>query len=84
MTNGETIALTRQTFVGKLMSLVFDMLSMLVIAFLSRSKRLLIPWVQSPLTVILDLKKINSFTLSIVSRSTFHKMIGLDAMILAF
>ena len=65
-TTGETIALTRRTFVGKVMSLLFNMLSWLVIAFLSRSKHLLISWLQSPSTVLLELKKIR-----IVTASTF-------------
>ena len=67
MTTGKTIALTRQTFVGKVMSLFFNMLSRLVIAFLSRSKHLLISWLQSPSTVILEPKKIKSQTVSVVS-----------------
>ena len=67
MTTGKTIALTRQTFVGKVMSLLFDMLSRLVIAFLPRSKRLLIAWLQSPSAVILEPPKIKSLTISIVS-----------------
>ena len=67
MTTGKTIALTRRTFVGKVMSLLFNMLSRLVIAFLPRSKRLLISWLQSPSAVILEPKKIKSLTLSIVS-----------------
>ena len=67
MTTGKTIALTRWTFVGKVLSLVFNMLSRLVIAFLSRSKRLLISWLQSPPAVILEPKKIKSLTVSIVS-----------------
>ena len=65
MTTGKTIVLTRQTFVGKVMSLVFNMLSRLVITFLPRSKRLLISWLQSPSPVILDPKKIKSVTGSI-------------------
>ena len=69
MTTGKTIALTRQTFVGKVMSLLFNMLSRLVIAFLPRSKRLLISWLQSPCTVILEPNKIKSVTVSIVSPS---------------
>ena len=69
MTIGKTIALTRQTFVGKVMALLFDMLSRLVIAFLPRSKLLLISWLQSPFTVILEPKKIKSVTVSIVSPS---------------
>ena len=67
MTTGKTIALTRQTFVGKLMSLVFNMLSKLVITFLPRSKHLLISWLQSPSAVILDPLKIKSDTVSTVS-----------------
>ena len=67
MTTGKTIAMTRWTFVGKVMSRLFNMLSRLVIAFLPRSKRLLISWVQSSTTVILDPKKIKSVTVSIVS-----------------
>ena len=67
MTTGKTIALTRWTFVGKVMSLVFNMLSRLVITFLPRSKHLLISWLQSPFAVILEPKKIKSVTVSIVS-----------------
>ena len=67
MTTGKTIALTRRTFVGKVMSLLFNMLSGLVIAFLPRSKHLLISWLQSPSAVILEPRKINSITVSIVS-----------------
>ena len=84
MTIGTTIALTRQTFVGKVMSLLFNMLSQLVIAFLPRSKSLLISWLQSPSTVILEPKKIKSLTISIVSPSICHEVMGLDAMILVF
>ena len=84
MTTGKTIALTRQTFVGKVMSLLFNMLSRLVITFLPRSKRLLISWLQSPSTVILEPKKIKSLTISIVSPSICHEVMGLDAMILVF
>ena len=69
MTTGKTIAFTRQAFVVKVMSLLFNMLSRLVIAFLLRSKRLLISWLQSPSAVILESKKIKSFTVSIVSPS---------------
>ena len=82
MTTGKTIALTRQTFVGKVMSLLFNMLSRLVTAFLPRSKHLLISWLQSPSAVILEPKKINSATVSIVYLSTGHEMMGPDAMIL--
>ena len=85
MTTGKTIALTRQTFVGKVMSLLFSMLSRLVIAFLPRSKCLLISWLQSPSAVILEqlfgAKKIQFFTVSIVSPSICHKVMGPDAMI---
>ena len=69
MTTGKTIALTRQTFVGKVMSLLFNVLSRLVIAFLPKSKCLLISWLQSPSAVILEPKKVNSVTVSIVSLS---------------
>ena len=79
MTTGKTIALTRQTFAGKVMSLLFNMLSRLVIIFLPRSKHLLILWLQSPSAVILELKKIESDT---VSPSICHEMMGPDAMIL--
>ena len=84
MTTGKTIALTRWIFVGKVMSLLFSMLSRLVIAFLPRSKHLLISWLQSPSAVILEPKKIKSVTLSTVSPSICHQMMGLDAMILVF
>ena len=84
MTTGKTIALTRRTFVGKVMSLLFNMLSRLVIPFLARSKRLLISWLQSPSAVILEPKKIKSVTVSIVSPSICHEVMGLDAMILVF
>ena len=70
MTTGKTIALTRRTFVGKVMSLLFNMLSRLVIIFLPRSERLLISWLQSPSAVILELRKIKSATVSTVSQST--------------
>ena len=72
MTTGKTIALTRWTFVGKIMSLLFNMLSRLVKTFLPRSKRLLISWLQSPSAVILELKKIKSDTVSTVSPSISH------------
>ena len=72
MTTGKTIALTRWTFVGKVMSLLFSMLSRFVRAFLPRSKHLLISWLQSPSAVILEPKKIKSVTVSIVSPSIFH------------
>ena len=84
MTTGKTIALTRQTFVGKVMSLLFKMLSRFVIAFLPRSKHLLISWLQSPSAVILQPPKIKSVTVSIVSPSLCHEVMKLDAMILVF
>ena len=84
MKTGKTIALTRQTFVGKVMSLLFDMLSRLVINFLPRSKHLLISWVQSPSAVILEPKEIKSVTVSIVSPSICHEVVGPDAMVLVF
>ena len=84
MTTGKTIALTRWTFVGKISSLLYNMLSRLVIASLPRSKRLLISWLQSPSAVILEPKKIKSLTASIVFPSTCHEVMGPDAMILVF
>ena len=81
MTIGKTIALTRWTFVGKLMSLLFNMLSRLVITFLPQSKRLLISWLQSLSAVILEHKKIKSVIVSVVSPSTCHEVMGPDAMI---
>ena len=84
MTTGKIIALTRQTFVGKVMFLLFNTLSRLVIAFLPRSKHLLISWLQSPSAMILEPKKIKSVTVSIVSPSICHEVMGLDAMILVF
>ena len=84
MSTGKIIALSRQTFVGKVVSLLFNMLSRLVIAFLQRSKRLLISWLQSPSAVILEPKKIKSLTVSIVSTSICHEVMGPDAMILVF
>ena len=84
MITGKTIALNRRTFVGKVMSLLFNMLSMLVIAFLPRSKRLLISWLQSPSAVILEPPKIKSDTASTVSPSISHELMGPDAMILVF
>ena len=84
MTTGKAIALTRQTFVGKVMSLLFNTLSRLVIAVLQRRKHLLILWLQSPSAVILEPKKIKSLTASIVSPSVCHEVIGPDAVILAF
>ena len=84
MTTGKAIALTRWTFVSKVMSLVFNMLSILVIAFLPRSNCLLILWLQSPSAEILEPKKIKSLTVSIVSPFVCHEVMGLDAMILVF
>ena len=84
MTTGKTIALTRQTFVGKELSLLFNMLSRLVIAFLPRSKYLLISQLQSPSAVILEPKKIKSVTVSTVSPSFCYEVMGLDATILVF
>ena len=84
VTTGKTIALTRWTFVGKVMSLLFHMLSRLFITFLPRSKRLLISWLQSPSAVILEPLKIKSLTVSIVSPSIRHEVMGWDAMILDF
>ena len=81
VTTGKTIALTIQTFVVKVMSLLFNMLSKLVITFLPRSKHLLISWLQSPSAVIWEPKKVKSLTVSIVSPSIFHEVMGLDAMI---
>ena len=79
MTTGKTVALTRQAFIRKVMSLLFNMLSRLVITFLPRG-RCLISWLQSPSAVILKPKKINSVTVSIVSPSICHEVIGPDAM----
>ena len=84
MITGKTIALTRWTFVDKVMPLLFNMLSRLVIIFLPKSKRLLISWLQSPSAVILEPPKIKSLTLSTVSPSICHEVIGPDAMILVF
>ena len=84
MTTGKTIALTRQTFVSKVMSLLFNSLSRLAIAFLPRSKCLLISWLQSPSTVILEPSQNKSFIVSIVSPSICHEVMGLDTMILVF
>ena len=84
MTTGKTIALTRWTFVGKVMSLLFNMLSRLVITCLPRSKYLLISWLQSPSAVILEPKKIKSDTVSTVSPSICHEVMGPDAMIFVF
>ena len=84
MTTGKTIALTRRTFVDKVMFLVFNMLSRLVITFLPRSKCLLISWLQSPSSVILEPPKIKSDTVSTVSPSICHEAMGPDVMILVF
>ena len=82
MTTGKTLALTRHTFVGKVMPLLFNMLSRLVIAFLPRGKSLLISWLQSPSAVILEPKKIESANVSIVSPSIEHEVMEPDAMVL--
>ena len=84
MTTGETIALSRWTFVSKVMSVLFNMLSRFIIAFLLTSKCLLISWLWSPSAVILEPKKIKSVTVSIISPSICHEVMGLDAMILIF
>ena len=84
MTIGKTIALTIQNFVSKVMSLLFNMLSKLVIAFLPRSKQLLISQMQLPSAVILKPKEIKSVTVSIISPSICHEVMGPDAMILVF
>ena len=84
MTSGKTIALTRWTFVGKVMSLLFNMLSRLVIAFLPKSKHLLISWLQSPFALILEPPKIKSDTVSMVFPSICHEVMGPDAMIFVF
>ena len=83
-TTGKTTALTRQTFVGKVMSLLYNMLSRLVITFLPRHKHLLISWLQSPSAVILEPRKIKSAAVSTVSPSICHEVMGPDAMILVF
>ena len=84
MTTGKTIALTRRTFVGKVISLLYNILSRLVITFLPRSKHLLISWLQSPSAVILEPRKIKSDTVSTISPSISHEVMGPDAMILVF
>ena len=84
MTTGKTIALIRQTFVGKVMSLLFNMLFRLVVTFLPRSIHLLISWLQSPSAVILESQKIKSATVSAVSPSICHEVMELDAIILVF
>ena len=82
MTTGETMALIRQTFVGKVMSLLFNMLSRLLMAFLPRSKPLLISWLESPSAVILEPRKIKSVTISTLSPSICHEVMRLDDVIL--
>ena len=84
MTTGKTVALTRQSFVGKIMSLLFNMLFRLVIAFLPRSKHLLYSWLQLPSAVILESKKTKSVIVSIVSPSICYEVMGPDAVILSF
>ena len=84
MTTGKTIALTRCTFIGKIMSVLFNMLSSLVIGILPRTKLLLISWLQSPSAVILEPPQIKSVTLSTVWPSICHEAMGLDATILVF
>ena len=84
MTTGKIIALTIQNFVSKVMSLLFNMLSRLAMAFLPESKHLLISWLQSLSTVILEFKKIKFFTVSIVSPSICYEMMGQNAMISVF
>ena len=81
MTTGKSTVLTRQTFVGKVMSLLFNMLSRLVTPFFSKSKRLLILWLQSPPGVILEPSKIKSAIISTVSPSVCHEVMGPDAMV---
>ena len=84
MTTGKTIALTTQAFVGKMTSLLVNTLSRFVIAFLPRSMRLLISWLQPPYTVILEPKKMKSVTVFIYSPSICHELMGLNVMILVF
>ena len=84
MTTGKTIALTRRTFVDKVMSLLFNLLSSLVITFLPRNKHLLISWLQSLSAVVIEPPKINSDTVSTVSPSISHQVMGPDAMVLVF
>ena len=81
MTTGKIIALTRWTFVSNVMSMLFNMLSRLVIAFLPRSKHLLLSWLQSPCAVILEPKKVKSATVSIISPSICHEVMGSGVMI---
>ena len=84
MTTGKTIALNIQTFVGRVMSLLFNTLSGFVIAILPKSKCLLISWLQSRFAMILEPKNIKVFTVLIISPSVCHEVMGLDAMILVF
>ena len=84
MTTGTTIALTRQTYFGKVMSLLFNILSRLVITFLPRGKRLLISWLQLPSAETFEPQNIKSVTVSTVSTSICHEVMGVDAMILVF
>ena len=84
MTTGKIVALSIQIFVGKIISLIFNMLSGFVIAFLPRNKHLLISWLQSLSTVILEPKKIKSVTVSTFSHSIHHEVMGPDAMIFVF
>ena len=84
MTTGKTIALTRWTFVNKVISLLLNMLSMLVITFLPRSKCLLISWLQSPFAVILEPKKMEPDTVSFATPSICHEVMGPDGMILVY
>ena len=84
MTTGKTISLTRWTFVSKVISLFFNIMSRFVKAFLPRSKRPLISWLQSPSAVILEPPKIKSITVSIVSPSICHEVMGPDAMMFVF
>jgi len=84
MMTGKTIALTRWTFVGKVISLLFSTMSRLGMAFLPRSKRLLISWLQSPSAVILELNNIKSVTVSVFPPSICHEVTGLNAVVLVF
>ena len=84
MNTGKTIALTRRTIVGKVMSLLFNMMTRLFIAFPPRSKHLLISWLQLPTAVILELPKIKSVIVSIVSPSICHEVMGRDSLIFVF
>ena len=84
MTTGKTIALIKWIFVGKVISLLFSMFSMLVIAFLPKSKHLLISWLQSPSAVTLEPKKIKSVSVSTVSPSIYHEVMGPNAVIFVF